>query len=427
MSTIVDRRKNGNKKSLDNRQRFLKRARKNIKKQVDEIVQQRNIKDIDSGDKITIPQKGIAEPNFGNGKGGNRDFILPGNKDKIVGDSIKKPEGGDGQGRNGSQDGEGEDEFSFNLTREEFLDFFFEDLELPDLIKTQLKDQDIFKLKRVGFSPVGNPSNLNIVRSMQAALGRQIALQSPYEKEIKELEEKRKKANTKRENDEIDIALLLANKERDLVPFIDDIDLRYNNFEKKPTPSTQAVMICMMDVSGSMGEYEKDLAKRFFMLLYLFLGRKYEKVDVVFIRHHHTAAEVDEQEFFYSKESGGTVVSTAMELADEIITKRYPTSDYNIYFAQASDGDNYSGDTVKVLNLLTKNIFPKIQYYAYVEVGHDPGYWKSYYEAGKSDSELWKQYETLGENRFHMRKIDTPKDIYPIFRDLFSRNKLDEN
>ena len=104
-------------------------------------------------------------------------------------------------------------------------------------------------------------------------------------------------------------------------------------------------MFCLMDVSGSMDEERKDIAKRFFILLYLFLTRNYERIEVVFIRHHTIAKEVDEDEFFHSRESGGTVVSSALKLMQEIIRERYPLTEWNIYAAQASDGDNWDDDS----------------------------------------------------------------------------------
>jgi len=416
MSTnIVDRRKNGKKKSVINRNRFLKRAKKTIKKRVDEIVTKRDIKDIGKGDKITIPKKDIQEPHFNHGKGGNRDYVLPGNKDKIVGDTMQKPKGG-GQGSGGpdaSDSGEGEDDFSFNISRDEFLDFFFEDLELPDLVKTSLKDLEEYKLKRAGFTPVGNPSNLNIIRSMREALGRKIALEAAYDDEIAELEALLLR---NKKNKDLLQRIEEAKENRENVPFIDEIDLRFNAFDKQPEPTSKAVMFCMMDVSGSMGEYEKDLAKRFYMLLYLFLQRKYKKVDVIFIRHTTVAAEVDEQTFFYDRATGGTIVSSGLVLATQIIQERYPTSDYNIYFAQASDGDNWKDDSATCTKLIRDHIMNMVQYFAYVQVAHQPG-------SGWGEGELWDQYEEIDNeyDNFAMRKIGGPNEIYPVFRDLFSK------
>ena len=113
-------------------------------------------------------------------------------------------------------------------------------------------------------------------------------------------------------------------KKIDTVPFIDTFDLRFKNYERRPVPSSQAVMFCLMDVSGSMDQATKDIAKRFYVLLYLFLTRTYENVEVVFIRHHTQAKEVDEHEFFYSQETGGTIVSSALKLMTDVVSKPYP-------------------------------------------------------------------------------------------------------
>jgi uncharacterized sporulation protein YeaH/YhbH (DUF444 family) len=195
------------------------------------------------------------------------------------------------------------------------------------------------------------------------------------------------------------------------VPFIDSFDLRYNHRVKQPKPATQAVMFCLMDVSGSMDEGRKDMAKRFFALLYMFLTSSYERTQVVFIRHHTQAKEVDEDEFFRSRESGGTVVSSALELMERIIAARYPTSEWNIYGAQASDGDNWHEDSPKCRKLLLDKILPSLQYYAYVQIGAD------------EEQGLWTEYEEVAATtrRFAMQKIHTPAGIYPVFRELFKK------
>jgi Uncharacterized conserved protein len=108
------------------------------------------------------------------------------------------------------------------------------------------------------------------------------------------------------------------------LPFLDTFDLKYNLLVKQPNPSSKAVMFCLMDVSGSMTQATKDIAKRFFILLYLFLKRNYDRIEVVFIRHHTSAREVDEEEFFYSRETGGTIVSSALKMMQEIMAERYP-------------------------------------------------------------------------------------------------------
>lgn len=426
-TSIIDRRKNGKGKSTGNRQKFLRRASGQIKKAVKDAIEKKQVKDIlsDKDSAVSIPTKGISEPNFRHGKGGERDFVLPGNSDKIVGDVIPKPKGGDGgRGTEGSPDGEGEDDFIFTLTRDEFLDFFFEDLELPDLVKTQLKDIESYKLQRSGMSTTGMPANLNIIRSMQNAFGRQIALQAPHIEKIEELENKLKKTKSEATKKKILEEIEEQEKEKNAVPFIDDVDIRYNSYEKKPNPTTQAVMFCLMDVSGSMGEYEKDLAKRFFMLLYIFLERHYEKIDIVFIRHHTTADECTEKEFFYGTETGGTIVSSCLIKMDEIVKERYNTADWNIYTAQASDGDNWNNDGDQCIALLDQKIMPVVQYFAYVQVGRDQAYhqiWTNF----DGDKPLWKSYVTVAgkHKNFVMDQIDNTKDIYPVFRELFKKKE----
>jgi uncharacterized sporulation protein YeaH/YhbH (DUF444 family) len=195
------------------------------------------------------------------------------------------------------------------------------------------------------------------------------------------------------------------------IPFIDTFDLRYNNRIDQPKPTTQAVMFCIMDVSGSMGYEEKDMAKRFFMLLYLFLTRTYEKIQVVFISHHTVASEVDENTFFYSRETGGTVVSSALELTSKIIQERFPTSEWNIYAAQASDGDNWDDDSVACRKIMNEQIMPYVQYYAYIEITAD------------RHQNLWQEYLTLKNDweNFAMQRIEEIADIYPVFRELFQK------
>ena len=425
-NVIIDRRKNGKGKSTGNRQKFIRRSKELIKDAVKDAVNKKRITDIiDPNGEVNIPSKGISEPHFKHGSEGNKHYILPGNTDKSVGDIIEKPKNGKGGGgTEGSPDGEGEDEFAFTLTRDEFLDFFFEDLELPDLVKKQFKDLDSYKLKRAGYTTSGMPNNLNVLRSMRNALGRRMALQSPFQKEIDEIQKKIDNYDDSSEEhmDELLENLEIAKRKLDAVPFIDDIDIRYNSFEKKPNPTTQAVMFCIMDVSGSMGEYEKELAKRFFMLLYIFLKRHYEKTDVVFIRHHSTARECTEHEFFYDRETGGTKVSTALDLTAKIIKERYNTADWNIYCAQASDGDNWDGDDC--LSILTENILPLVQYFAYVQVGRETLYNK-FFATWNSEKPLWNSYKSIKDayDNFAMDQIEEPKNIFPVFKELFKKKE----
>jgi uncharacterized sporulation protein YeaH/YhbH (DUF444 family) len=418
MTQIIDRRINGKNKSAVNRQRFLRRFRQQIKKAVSDAVDSRSITEIDHGEKINIPSKDTHEPIFGHGPGGRRDAVHPGNKEFVTGDRIARPTSDSaGGGSEASDQGEGEDEFSFQLSREEFLEFFFENLELPDLVKTQLTKVTNFKSVRAGYSTSGVPTNIDIVRSLTGALARRIALRAPYsaeleivQEELSELQDRQDEASKKRRLELEEEVRRLEDKIA-TVPFVDTFDLRYRNRIQEPAPTTQAVMFCLMDVSGSMDETRKEMAKRFFILLYLFLTKTYENIQVVFIRHHTIAKEVDEEDFFYSRETGGTVVSSALDLMHKIIRERFPTSDWNIYAAQASDGDNWDGDSPKCSDLLNERIMPLLQYFAYVEI------------MPHSHQSLWRHYEGVKEQHrnFDMQSIDDVNEIYPVFRKLFAR------
>jgi len=344
MSQIIDRRLNPKHKSAVNRQRFLKRFRRQIRKAVSDAVDGRSVTDTESGEEVTIPSKDLSEPVFQHGSGGRREIVHPGNKDFVTGDRVPRPEGGGGRGSRASNQGEGQDDFVFELSRDEFLEFFFEDLELPDLVKTKLAQVVSRKSVPAGYSKDGIPPNLHILRSLKEAHARRIALTAGKRRRLRELEaELEERLAGEGENSETTALKEEVSRLKTsiaAVPFIDTLDLRYRNRIQIPKPTTQAVMFCLMDVSGSMDQFKKSLAKRFFILLYLFLSRNYERTDVVFIRHHTVAKEVDEEEFFYSRETGGTVVSSALVMLRDIIRERYPVQDWNIYAAQASDGDN---------------------------------------------------------------------------------------
>jgi len=423
---IVDRRLNPSGKNLANRQRFMRRAKAQIRKAVHESAGSRSIKDADEGGEVVLPAQGVHEPTFRrSGSGGIRDHLLPGNKEYIAGDTIQRPpSGGGGGGNEGSPDGEGEDDFRFALSRDEFVDLFLEDLELPDLAKRRVVNAEAPVWHRAGYSVSGSPANLALNRTVRNSLSRRIALRRPKPEELQALRDEIEALSG--EDDEarrVELEEELRRKERrtGLIPYIDPIDVRYKRFDPMPRPVAQAVMFCLMDVSGSMTEHMKDLAKRFYVLLYIFLKRRYKNVDVVFIRHTHQASEVDEDTFFNSPETGGTVVSTALEEMQRVIDERYNPDNWNIYAAQASDGDNTASDNDKTASLLTKQILPACQYYAYLEVGRD----SEHFPPGfiRRDSDLWQTYSTIirAGAPMAMRKVGHRRDIYPVFRELFAK------
>jgi len=433
-SHFIDRRKNPQGKSLGNRQRFLKRARAQIKEAVNKSIRERSVSDLDKGEKITIPSKSTAEPRFRHSpETGQREGVHPGNKEFDAGDRIRKPpkQGGEGQGKEASDSGDGEDSFQFTLTQEEFLDIFFEDLELPNLVKRSLKEIKSTAFRRAGVTVAGSPTNLNVRRTMRNAHGRRLALGRPSTKEINALKERLfalEKIASPSAEEIAEKKVVLARLEemeakRRWAPYIDPIDVRYNAFEPTPVETTAAVMFCLMDVSGSMGEREKDLAKRFYMLLYLFLKRRYERLEVVFIRHTHHAEEVDEHTFFYSRQSGGTVVSTALEEMLRIQKERFAAHEWNIYVAQASDGYTQSGDAQLCVEMLNEQVMPISQYYAYIEILDEREL--QVFADSDSGAELWRAYRELAPkwSTFAQTRIARPQDIFPVFRELFARDK----
>ncbi len=419
---IIDRRRDPGGKSLANRQRFIRRARALVRRAVREASAKRSIKDVEKGGDIVVPADGVREPVLRRGsQGGKREYVLPGNKKYIQGDGIPRPDD-EGGGSGASADGEGEDDFRFALSDEEFLDLFLEDLELPDLAKRQVMGVEEVQPVRAGYRSSGPPSSLSISRTMRNSLSRRTALRRPSPEEVAALEVEIARLDDEGGHEDKIIALReeLERKQRrmKLVPFIDPLDVRYRRYDQIPKPVARAVMFCLMDVSGSMDEHMKDLAKRFYSLLYLFLKRRYKRVDVVFIRHTHEAREVDEETFFHSRESGGTVVSTALEEMARVIQDRYPASQWNIYAAQASDGDNLPMDNPNTINLLKTAILPLCQYYAYLEVGH------AREDGGGDATSLWKAYEMVAgtEENMAMRKVSHRRDIYPVFRELFAKD-----
>lgn len=417
MTQFIDRRPNSKNKSAVNRQRFIRRYKEQIKKAVNEAASKRSVTDIERGEKITIPAKDIYEPHLIYGKGGYWESVQAGNKEFVLGDHIKRAGGeGTGAGNQASNEGIGWDDFGFELTREEFLELFFEDLELPNLIKKELSTTPTYKFVRAGFMKTGSHANLSIIRSLRNAQARRIAMSSAPKRQLQAAEDQLEILLKTHEKTDPEIQKILGEIE-DLklkirgVPFIDPYDVRYRNKIRLTLPNTQAVMFCLMDVSGSMDEVKKEIAKRFFILLYLFLTHNYETIEVVFIRHHTIAKKVEEEEFFYSRETGGTVVSSALELARDVIRQSYPMSDWNIYIAQASDGDNWSADSPYCQELLLAQIMPLVQYFAYVEIM--PRYHQS----------LWEAYLPVKDRylNFAMQTINELSDIYPVLRNLFKK------
>jgi len=375
---IIDKRRQKDRTARD-RRRFIDRVKKKLKGQVDKIASQRDIKDVQK-DKTTvrIPKGDISEPDISYDPSSSQGpVIVSGNDSYSRGDQIEKPSQGQGQSSKAGNDGDGEDDFVFTLTKEEFTDILFSDMALPDFIKEAIAKGIDFKWKKAGVIKEGMPCRLNIRKTMENAFARRLASKS-------------KKA-----------------------PYLDDIDLRYDHKVKEPKPVRHAVMFMALDVSGSMTEKLKDLAKRFFLLLYIFLERSYDSVDLRFIRFTHDAREVSEEEFFYARDTGGTVCSTALNLISDIIDKEYDLGETNVYIAQASDGEDWDPDQFE--ECLREKILPIVQYYAYVEV-REWHYKSSHTIADLLQESIFDEYPNAKASVVMKRD-----EIYPALHDLFKK------
>ncbi|MBW9052771.1 YeaH/YhbH family protein [Rhizobium mesosinicum] len=414
---IIDRRLNPRGKSLENRQRFLRRAKDAVEQAVKRSLQDRSIRDVLDGGEVTLPIGGMAEPGLHRGGGGIQDRILPGNQKFVEGDFIKRPPASGGGRSSEAGEGDGEDGFRFILTREEFLNIFLEDLELPDLAKRRLSETEEVTPQRAGFSVSGSPSNIAVGRTTRLAMMRRLALHRPTAEEIEALQKQIEECENAKERLVLEDRLRTLTLKSKRIPYIDPLDVRYRRFENTPKPVVKAVMFCLMDVSGSMSEHMKDLAKRFYLLLYLFLSQRYEKVEIVFIRHTEKAEEVDEETFFYSPATGGTLVSSALAVMRSIVAARFDPTEWNIYAAQASDGDNSYSDGALTGQLLQQEILPVCQYFAYIEVGEEDG------DSSMSRSPLWTLYQEIrsATRPLAMRKVCRKNEIFPVFHDLFQK------
>ena len=442
MSVIIDRRPNDRSGSAVNRERFMRRYRAQIRRAVDDMVADRSIRDMERGGKVGIPTRDITEPVFRHGAGGDREYVHPGNREFQPGDRLPRPKGGDGDGPGSSGgNGDGTDEFSFTLSREEFMQIFFDDLELPRLARTALGEIREQRPQRAGYSTHGTPANLAVARSLRNALGRRLALTAGARRELLRARVAGHDAPPADVADVADVAgaaeaaeaadsgerasspsgLAAADRiaalERRIarVPFLDEIDLRYRHRTMVPLPVARAVMFCLMDVSASMDQPKKDLAKRFFTLLHLFLTRRYEHVEVVFIRHTDDAEEVDEERFFHDPGTGGTVVLSALALMHRIVEQRYAQAGWNVYGAQASDGDAFGADPEKSRGFLESALLPRVRHFAYIEVSDEES----------ALTTLSAAYRRIEARQFAMREVHEARDIWPVFRGLFQRAPAD--
>ncbi len=328
---IVDRRKIGNPNSSENRKRFLEKVRGSIKGGIDDFLVGTDFDKIEEGTTVSIDPSDISEPGFSYDEdSGDMDHILSGNPGYNVGDTVKKPESGNGTGDKSEK---GKEKVNIVLDKDELMNILFDGMELPNLEKLSQQVEPSEELHRAGYSREGIPARLAIKKTYEQALARSFA----------------------EEKEEIDI--------------IEDVDLRYKNYAAKEIHKRSATMFCVVDMSGSMGIAERSLAKAFFYLTYLFLSSKYNKVTIKFIGHTGEAWEMSQSEFFKMSYSGSTLILSAFELVDRLIESDADIKDSNIYICQASDGDIFDiSDHRYLVAMLNKVILPKVQALMYLQV-----------------------------------------------------------
>jgi uncharacterized sporulation protein YeaH/YhbH (DUF444 family) len=417
-SVIVDRRSQKGK-STANRQRLLKRLDGALRAQIGKLVARHKLQDAVPAE-VTIDRKDATEPRLildpASGSSGR---IIPGNDKYRIGDKITNSSS-EGQGRgNGQGAGDGDtdedDTFRFVLSRTEYLSLLFDDLELPALVKKDLLEIDENRFRRGGVVRYGNPGSVCVTRTFKASIGRRLAAEAQHAEALEEAEAaliEARKTGDRVLVEAAESALTEVSRRSGEIPFLDPIDLRHRSLVEVQSPCTAAVMFCLMDVSSSMDETRKDLAKRFFMLLHLFLTRKYKKVDIVFIRHTDAAQEVDEETFFTGTQAGSTKVLSALAKMNEIIASRYPSTSYNIFGAQASDGDSFGGDSTESSTYLRSQLLPLSRYFVYAEVGNNPL---------QGSTTLWSAYRAIESDRFNMASVNARNEVYPALAKLFHR------
>ncbi len=385
--SIIDKRSYSTSASSSNRKRFIERCKKGLKDSVEEAVRNSRLKDLKSGRAVYSKDGSLDEPSVSNdGSTGKPSIVVANNRLKQRGDSwIERKSGGEGAGSGGGGDGEDTlKEYKIILTKEEFMDLVFEGMELPNCIKESLTGSDKYKLKRAGTAPDGPSSRLNIQKTFEAALGRKFATRD-----------------------------YLANQDpARKPPYLTDEDLRYNLYDPDPLPIHKAVLFVLRDDSGSMGEEERALAKRFFWLLYLFLEREYEEIEIRYFLYSERFEEVKEYVFFHRYGGGGTAQTGVIQALDQIITEEYDLTKVNIYLAQVSDGGDFGDE--EILFKTTESILGKLQYMAYLEVGHQ---WNG-------QSTVMSAYERLKvrfTEKLNMARTNSIAEIFPILRNLFSK------
>jgi sporulation protein YhbH len=371
-------------RSAGDRARHRSKIRESIRENITDIIAEESIIGQDRGRVIKVPIRGIREYRFVYGD--NEPGVGQGEGDTAEGQVVGKARGeGDGDGDRAG-DRPGVDYYETDVTLDELVEIMFEDLELPDLERKQLRQLDATRLsKRKGHRRVGIRSRLDKPRTVRERARRKLASRG-----------RSSAAGT-----------------APRFPYHDN-DLVYRHVTTDVRQESNAVVFCLMDTSGSMDTMKKYLARSFFFLLYQFICTKYQNVEIVFVAHHTEAREVSEEEFFHKGESGGTFISSAYGKTLDIIQDRYHPSLWNVYAFHCSDGDNFDSDNATALRT-AQELTDICNLFGYGEI---KPLGSRYYE-----SSMLNIFRRLEAGNFHTVLIEQKSDVWPSFKAFLSKDR----
>ncbi len=396
----------GRDRTAEDRRRHRELVEESIKKNLGSIIAEESIIGQSRDKKIKIPIKGIKEFQFIYGK--NKPGVGAGDGNEKRGDKFGADSGQSGQANGKAGNQEGEEIYETEITIEEVIRYLFEDMKLPDIDKRKLSNLESKSYRKLGYQRKGIPPKLAKKRSAIERIKRKQA----SKRSIRELSgEVQKSAEGVNQNVFDNDAISSDKNDTQRFPFIED-DLRYYRIKEDNKRDYNAVVICIMDVSGSMDQTKKYLARSFYFLLYQFLRLKYANVEVAFVAHTTTAKEVNEKEFFHRGESGGTYISSGYDKAIEIINERYSPSNWNVYAFHCSDGDNWSEDNKRAIES-GKKLCELCNLFGYGEIV--PGY----YAMGSTiKNEL---LNNIASPNFYAISINKKEDVLPALKKLLDK------
>jgi uncharacterized protein len=373
-------------RSARDRQRHRQKIRDSIRENIADIIAEESIIGRDKDKIIKVPIRSIKEYRFIYGE--NTPGVAQGKGESKPGDVVQRGDSTQPDATGQPGNAPGVDAFETDITLEELINIMFEDLELPDLQRKALRQIESQRVrKRHGFRKEGILSRLDKKRTARSRIRRKLAA---------------RERRTATFGDD------------DRFPYHSD-DMRYRYITSDKTLQSNAVVICIMDTSGSMGTVKKYLARSFYFLLYQFIKLKYEQVELVFIAHHTEAKEVSEQEFFHKVESGGTYISSGYSKALEVIEARYHPSLWNVYAFHCSDGDNFYSDNERAIEA-AKELCRKCNLFGYGEIKPSGS---AYYSGSMLDI-----FSTIDESNFQTIVIEKKEDLWEGLRSFLLRDSV---